>query len=92
MADIKKSKDDDNKAFLDPTKLRFYRIANGQHKPKNRSSKTILRINHCNKINSYKSMSGAMLTELSKKEDFKARVEIDRRRKKAAKRGKTATV
>ena len=80
------------KPFLDPEKLRNYRLRTGAHKLKNRSSKDILRLGHCNAINIYRSLSGAALLEMSLNGNFEARVEIDRRRKKAEKKGKQASV
>lgn len=72
--------------WLDPEKLRIFRIRKGQRKPKNRSSKDILRLTHCNNLNSYKSMSGEALKEIAKNGDFAARVELDRRNRKHAKK------
>ena len=82
----------DNKPFLDQEKLRFHKLRVGAHKLKNRSSKDILRIGHCNNRNKiWKSFSGAALLDMMKSGAFEARVEIDRRRKRAEKRGKTDT-
>lgn len=73
-------------AFLDPEKLRNYRLRKGSHKLKNRSSKDIFRVTCCKKKDIYRSLSGAALQEMSKEGNFEARVEIDRRRKKAEKK------
>lgn len=82
----------DNKPFLDQEKLRYFRIRRGAHKLKNRSTKDILRIGHCNNRNKiWRSLSGEALLDMMKNGNFEARVEIDRRRRMAAKHGKTAT-
>lgn len=82
----------ENRPFLDQDKLRAFRIRRGARKLKNRSSKDILRIGHCNNRNKiWRSLSGAALLDMMKNGTFEARVEIDRRRKRAEKRGKTAT-
>jgi len=82
----------DNRPFLDKDKLRTFRIVRGARKLKNRSSKDILRIGHCNNRNKiWRSLSGAVLLDMMKSGSFAARVEIDRRRKRAEKRGKSAT-
>lgn len=80
------TEDKKDKPFLDPERLRYYRLKKASHKLKNRSSKDILRINHCNNLKSYKSLSNEALKQMSNNGDFEARVEIDRRNKKRAKK------
>lgn len=62
-------------------KLRLYKIKQGQHKLKNRSSKNCLNICHPNwqKYNVYRRVSKAILEEWSKSGDFDAEMEISRR-------------
>lgn len=76
-------------------KVRQWKIQKGVHKPKNRSSKDILRINHWpQRVDIYKSMSNATLQEMAKNDSFAADMEMYRREqkraKKAAKKGENA--
>lgn len=68
-------------------KVRQWKLSNGAHKLKNRSSKDIMKIGHWpKKITVFKSMSNAALQELSRQEVFEADMELSRRQKKAAKK------
>lgn len=68
-------------------RIRQWTLAKGAHKLKNRSSKDILKINHWPAHPTiYKSMSNAALSELARKNDFEADMELRRRQKKQAKK------
>ena len=71
---------EDNAKYQD--RLKYWKIARGARKLKNRSSKSILTIVHYNGNKIWKSMSNEFLNELSKNGSFDATQEINRRNRK----------
>lgn len=65
-------------------RLRYWKLARGAHKLKNRSSKHLRFMNSGKSI--YKCLSGAVLDKMAKHDNFDAYQEILRRDKKRAKK------